>query len=106
MKKMPVKLFLLSLTLWLTPGASVLATPELSPDRDRGEGPYSRLILRGVNLINGEGAPPLGPVDIVIEDNRIHSIHNVGYPGVPIKPDKRPEAQAGDRVLGAAGHTG
>ncbi len=82
----------------------LLATPELSPDRQRGEGPFSRLILRGVNLINGEGAPSLGPVDIVIEDNRISSIHNVGNPGVPIKPENRPEARDGDKVLELEGH--
>lgn len=104
MKKPPFKLLLCSLVLWLIPGFGVFASPELSPDRDRGAGPYPRLILRGVNLINGEGAPPLGPVDIVIEGNRIRSIHNVGYPGVPIKPEGRPEAKNGDRVLELQDH--
>ena len=28
------------------------------------QGPYEQLILRGVTLINGNGAPPIGPVDI------------------------------------------
>jgi hypothetical protein len=83
---------------------SLWAAPEPSPDRDRGEGPFPRLILRSVTLVNGEGAPPLGPVDIVIEGNRIASIHNVGYPGVPIKAEGRPEAKAGDKVLELEGH--
>jgi len=80
------------------------AAPELSPDRVRGEGPYHRLILRGVTLIDGEGAPPIGPVDIVIEENRIASIKNVGNPGVPIRPANRPQAGPGDKVLELEGH--
>lgn len=75
------------------------AAPELSPERYRGEGPYPRLILRGVTVINGEGAPPIGPMDIVIEGNRIASIHNVGNPGVKIEDSKRPEVHAGDQVM-------
>lgn len=38
-----------------------------SPARAEGEGPYEKLIIRGVTLIDGTGAPPLGPVDIVVE---------------------------------------
>lgn len=29
-----------------------------------GQGPYTKLILRGVNLVSGEGAPTRGPVDL------------------------------------------
>jgi len=76
----------------------------MAPDRQRGEGPFERLILRGVMVINGEGAPPIGPMDVVIEGNRIASIHNVGFPGVPIADDKRPNAREGDRVLELEGN--
>ena len=62
-----------------------------APPRAEGEGPWERLILRGVTLIAGTGAPPVGPVDIVIEGNRISDIHSVGFPGVPIDPEGRPE---------------
>ncbi|GIS00892.1 MAG: hypothetical protein CM15mP102_17120 [Flavobacteriales bacterium] len=31
------------------------------------DGPFDQLIIRGATLINGNGSPPLGPVDIVIE---------------------------------------
>ncbi|NNK73698.1 MAG: amidohydrolase, partial [Flavobacteriaceae bacterium] len=48
----------------------------------KGEGPYSQLIIRGVTLINGDGAPPRGPIDIVVENNMIKRIQVVGYPGV------------------------
>ncbi len=52
---------------------------------------HQQLILRGATLINSTGAPPLGPVDIVIENNIITKIQNVGYPGVPINNSRRPK---------------
>jgi len=67
-----------------------------APDKKEGEGPHKRLILRGGIVISGEGAPAQGPMDIVIENDRIVSIVNVGNPGVPIKPKYRPVAQPGD----------
>lgn len=64
-----------------------------APDRqaDEGEGPFERLIIRGATLIDGTGAPPIGPVDIVIEGNRIADVVSVGYPGLEIDEDERPE---------------
>ena len=46
-------------------------TLEPAPDRSEGDGPHKRLIIRGGTLIDGTGAPPRGPVDIVIEANKI-----------------------------------
>jgi len=66
-----------------------------APDRARGEGPYDRLILRGATMIDGTGAPPVGPVDIVVEGDRIVEVRSVGAPGVPIDPDNRPPANGG-----------
>ncbi|HSR69405.1 MAG TPA: amidohydrolase family protein [Acidobacteriota bacterium] len=77
---------------------------EEAPPRAEGEGPFERLILRGVTVIDGTGAPPIGPMDIVIEGNRIARIRSVGYPGLPINPDRRPEAQEGDRELDLEGY--
>ncbi|HAT41565.1 MAG TPA: amidohydrolase [Rheinheimera sp.] len=71
--------------------------------RDRGEGPFTRLILRGGTYISGEGAPPVGPVDIVIERDRIVEITAVGNPGVPILPDGRPKAGPSDREMDVSG---
>ncbi|MFA5670435.1 MAG: amidohydrolase, partial [Balneolaceae bacterium] len=62
-----------------------------APNRAEGEGPYERLIIRGANMIDGTGAPMSGPVDIVIEGNKIASVHRVGYPGVPINEARRPK---------------
>jgi hypothetical protein len=62
-----------------------------APERAEGEGPWEQLILRGATLIAGTGAPPIGPVDIVIEGNRIVDIKGVGFPGVPINAERRPK---------------
>lgn len=68
-----------------------------------GEGPFTQLIIRGVTLINGDGSPPRGPVDIVVENNIIINIKVVGYPGVKIKDDERPKLKAGGKELDASG---
>lgn len=63
-----------------------------APDRrtGEGEGPFPRLIIRGATVIDGTGAPPFGPVDVVIEGNRIARVVAVGAPHVPIDPAGRP----------------
>jgi imidazolonepropionase-like amidohydrolase len=65
---------------------------EPGPDRKagEGEGPFDRLVIRGATMIDGTGAPPMGPVDIVIANNRIAEIRSVGYPKVPIREAARP----------------
>jgi hypothetical protein len=82
---------------------SLSAQVEKSPDRNRGDGPYDQLIIRGVTLINGNGAPPQGPIDIVIENNIIKNIQVVGYPGVAIDPDRRPQLKPGGKELDCTG---
>ncbi|MGB5320851.1 amidohydrolase family protein, partial [Lutimonas sp.] len=66
-------------------------------------GPFNQLIIRGVTLINGNGAPPVGPVDIVVEKNKIVNIQVVGYPGVEIDAKNRPELKEGGKELLADG---
>ena len=65
--------------------------PTPAPARKEGEGPFQRLIIRGVNLIDGYGSAPRGPVDVVVEGNRIAEIVSVGYPHVKIDESKRPK---------------
>jgi imidazolonepropionase-like amidohydrolase len=83
--------------LWLALGCfAALAQPQraIQPGPDRrsgeGEGPFERLVIRGATMIDGAGAPPIGPVDIVIENNRIMEIRSVGYPKVAIRESGRP----------------
>ena len=64
----------------------------VAPDRgDQGEGPFERLIIRGAIVIDGAGAPPQGPMDLVVEGNRITEVRGVGAPGAPIDDDQRPQ---------------
>jgi len=79
-----------ALSLLLVPGLLSAQFVEPGPDRAEGEGPFERLIIRGAIVIDGTGSPPRGPVDIVIEGNRISQIVGVGYPGLPIEPSGRP----------------
>lgn len=67
------------------------------------KGPYNQLIIRGVTLINGNMAPPTGPVDIVIEKNKIKNIVTVGYPGIEIDSKRRPKLKEGGHELDANG---
>ncbi len=90
----------------LQSATALAASPERTPsapERQQGEGPYNRLILRGGTFISGEGAPPVGPVDIVIEKDRISEITAVGNPGVPVLPEGRPKAGPGDKEMDVSG---
>ena len=74
-----------------------------APEVKDGDGPYQQLIIRGVMLIDGTGAPPIGPTDIVVKQNKIVSIQTVGYPGVAINPESRPKLEPGGKELNAEG---
>lgn len=56
-----------------------------APDRraDEGQGPFATLVIKGATLIDGSGAPPRGPVNITIKQNRIEKIGG----GVPDDAD-------------------
>lgn len=68
--------------------------PPINPAPDRpageGEGPFTRMVIRGITMIDGTGAPPQGPMDIVVEGNRIKELRSVGYPEVAIRESGRP----------------
>ncbi len=91
MKPSPKLLVISLLLVFNLPTFSQTLNPP--PDRraDEGEGPFKRLIIRGATVIDGSGAPPQGPMDIVIENNRIVQIANVGTPGIPINESSRPQ---------------
>ncbi len=72
-----------------------------APQRAEGDGPYKRLILHGAIVIDGTGAIPFGPSQIIIENNRIVSIRGVGIPGMYVSPP--PQAKAGEKVLSLTG---
>lgn len=79
------------------------AWPGDLPQRSEGEGPFERLILRGPIMIDGTGAPPSVPVDIVIENNRITEIRNVAMGGVFVADERRPQADDDTREFDLSG---
>ncbi|MEY3367794.1 MAG: hypothetical protein RI973_949 [Bacteroidota bacterium] len=88
----------LALSAW-----QAVSQVQKAPPRTEGQGPFPQLIIRGVTLINGNCAPPIGPVDIVVEQNKIAAIRNVGYPGVPIDSSDRPRLKPEGHELDCSG---
>jgi imidazolonepropionase-like amidohydrolase len=81
----------------------VFSQIQKAPEKKEGEGPWDQLIIRGVILINGTGTPPYGPVDIVVEKNRIKEIRSVGTPGLKVDSSRRPKLIAGGKELNCEG---
>ena len=100
MKQLIRSIQILALSLLLqTVNAQI--TP--APDRNEGGGPFTQLIIRGVTLINGTGSPAVGPVDIVVENNRIVNIVIVANEGMPIKAERRPVLAKNGKEVDANG---
>jgi imidazolonepropionase-like amidohydrolase len=55
-----------------------------------GQGPFRKMVVRGVTVIDGTGSPPRGPIDIVVENNRITAMLPAGTPGLPLKTGRAP----------------
>lgn len=70
------------------PRSANIAAPDRRPGE--GEGPFDRLVIRGITMIDGTGAPPQGPMDVVVENNRIRDVRSVGFPKAAIDPKGRP----------------
>lgn len=102
MKNLFAKVFYLIFFLFFVVN-SLLAQVQKAPQRQEGGGPFSQLIIRGITLINGNGAPPRGPIDIVVENNKIVKIAVVGNPGIAIDAEKRPKLKAGGKELNCEG---
>ena len=100
---MKVRFSILLIAMVLPVCARAQGSIKPSPPRAEGEGPFNKMIIRGATLINGTGAPAIGPVDIVVEKNRITKIKTVGYPGLEIDAEGRPQADADTRVIDAEG---
>ena len=81
----------------------VKAQVKKAPEVKEGQGPWPQLIIRGVTVIDGTGAPAVGPCDIVIEKNRITEVRIVGNPGVPINESRRPKLTEGGKELNCEG---
>lgn len=96
----------LSIVSILFAATSLLAQSGIkkAPEVKEGEGPYSQLIIRGVMLIDGTGAPSVGPVDIVVKQNRIVNIVSIGLPTPGMASEgNRPKLEPGGKELNCEG---
>jgi cytosine/adenosine deaminase-related metal-dependent hydrolase len=89
-----------SLAALLAAAGEATVTP--APARDRGDGPYAQLILRNAVVVDGTGAPANGPMDIVVEGDRIVRIVSVADP-VFASSSERPKLAADGREIDVAG---
>ncbi len=73
-----------------------------APDRRPGEGlgPFPTLTIRNVMVIDGTGAPPFGPANVTVENNRIARIANAGTPGVA---SREPAPAPAPNIIDGAG---
>ncbi len=65
-------------------------TPAPARKPGEGVGPFKKMVIRGVTLIDGTGGPPLSPMDIVVEGNKITSVRQAGWPGLPEQANREP----------------
>ena len=65
-------------------------TPAPARKAGEGEGPFKKLVIRAVTIIDGTGGPPMSPMDIVIEGNKITQIRQAGWPGLPMQQNREP----------------
>lgn len=105
-KPRPIAALLAAASLFATPLAAApapagQAAADVIPARTEGVGPYGRVVLRNVTMVDGTGAPAQGPFDIVIERDRIAQIKSIGAPGA-IDPAER--AAPGDYELDLTGY--
>src|SRR5262245_20081495 len=68
-------------------------TPAPNRRADEGKGPFKTLAIRGAMLIDGTGAPPRGPVDIIVSGNRISAVRPAGTPGLALRANRQPQAE-------------
>jgi hypothetical protein len=102
MVRIPFLLALLAVTA-AAPAASPFRAPvsDPIPARSEGLGPFKRVVLRNVTIVNGTGAPAQGPYDLVLTNDTISEIHSIGSPGA-IDASKR--AAPGDHEIDLTGH--
>lgn len=91
----------LPVTTAAAPAPAGQTAADVIPARTEGIGPFKRVVLRNVTMIDGTGAPAQGPFDIVIENDRIAQIKSIGSPGA-IDPAER--AAPGDQEMDLTGY--
>lgn len=91
-----IKLALASIAFAFAHIAIAQTTMSAVPDRlaTEGDGPFETLLVSGATMIEGSGAPPVGPVDILIEGNKIAAIYSGAAPErIRVRADRTIDAQ-------------
>ena len=79
-----------------------VASPALpSPRGPEAEGPFQRLLITNINVIDGTGAPPYGPVNIEVVGDRIVRITDIG--GTRTLSSDKQAGDANTRVIDGLG---
>jgi hypothetical protein len=81
--------------------AKGFAPPKVAPPRgDEARGPFEKLLITNAILVDGTGAPPVGPVDIEVSRDRIAAIRAAGgHDGAGERADAEVIDAAGGYVL-------
>jgi hypothetical protein len=81
--------------------SATAARAQTSRFGDLADGPYDRLVIQNAMVIPGHGGPPVGPYDIVIEQNMITEMTTFD----PVTAERRGDTAraTGDRVIDAEG---
>ncbi len=100
----PLQLVVAAL-LGLLPALAIAPAPASAQEgaAAHGEGPFERLLIRGGTLIDGTGAPPRGPVDVVVEGDRIEDVRARAAPDMPDDRVGAAEEDGRTRVIDARG---
>ena len=69
---------------------------------DEGLGPFRSMMIRGVMIVDGTGAPPYGPMNVFVENNRITRIASAGTAGLPLRQGGAAPAGV-DQIIDAQG---
>lgn len=85
--------------------SSAFAQQQMKPvprraDTHEGQGQFDKLIIRGAMMIDGTGAPPVGPVSIIIKKNKIAKIKNLS---LQFNCQKSPDVASDVHVIEACG---
>ena len=75
-----VELFAATVALML---AATVRAQAPAPPRAEGEGPFDRLILRGVTVIDGTGAPAISNATVLLNGQRIEEVGPTGAVALP-----------------------
>jgi hypothetical protein len=85
-----MKPILFAAALAIASAATAQMKPSVPRDPALAAGPYETLVIRGATIITGNGGPPYGPADIIINGGKITDIRSAGTPGLPMRTGRAP----------------